>query len=109
MDVRFSLSAYIVFEAVAGAGFLFLVLTLLFGEILGRSDESARGVDPFSTRALSAFVLAFGVAGMYASSYGLRPLVACLAAATAGMAGWAAELAAQRLFSGRLRPNRPMR
>src|SRR5271157_4867643 len=65
-------SAFAVFLGIASIGFLFLVISLLFGEFFGHGDvvghdadfhgdvHGGGGVSIFSTRVLSVFVTAFG-------------------------------------------------
>ena len=63
-------SAFAIFLALASVGFLFLVVSFVFGELFGHADFSGHdadlhgelhgGVSFFSTRVLSVFVTAFG-------------------------------------------------
>lgn len=65
-------SAFAVFLGIASIGFLFLVVSFLFGELFGHGDvaghdadfhgdvQAEAGVSIFSTRVLSVFVTAFG-------------------------------------------------
>ena len=65
-------SAFAVFLGIASIGFLFLVISFLFGEFFGHGDlgghdadfhgdvHADAGVSIFSTRVLSVFVTAFG-------------------------------------------------
>ena len=76
-------SAFAVFLAIAGVGFLFLLLSLVFGEIFehfgdGGFDHGFEHGGPgfFSVRVLSVFVTAFGGFGAVATIYGLGPLPA---------------------------------
>jgi membrane protein implicated in regulation of membrane protease activity len=77
-----SLSAFGVFLAIATIGFLFLAISLFFGEIFEHFDGgldhdlSHGGPGFFSTRVLSVFVTAFGGSGAIATHYGLSPLAA---------------------------------
>jgi membrane protein implicated in regulation of membrane protease activity len=77
-----SLNAFTVFLAIASAGFLFLLVSLLFGEISDLFDGgldhdfSHGGPGFFSTRVISVFVTAFGGFGAIATHYGLSPLPA---------------------------------
>ncbi len=64
------LSAFSIFLIIAGFGFLFLVVSFIFGEIFEHGDFSAGhdidmhgGPSFFSTRILSVFVTAFGCFG----------------------------------------------
>ncbi len=78
-----SLSAFTVFLSIAGIGFLFLLATLVFGEIFesfGFDHEVDHDFDGgpsfFSPRVLSVFITAFGGAGAIATYYGLSTLPA---------------------------------
>jgi len=74
------LSQFTVFLAIAGAGFIFLLVALLFGEVFDHLDTSfdhdlGHGGPGFlSTRVLSVFVTAFGGFGAVATVYGLGAL-----------------------------------
>lgn len=73
------LSAFGVFLTIASAGFLCLLLSLVFGEIsdhLGDSHFEHGGPGFFSVRILSVFVTAFGGFGAVAAHYGLSPIPA---------------------------------
>lgn len=76
-------SAFSVFLAIAGVGFVFLLISLVFGEIFehfeggGFDHDLDHGGPGFlSTRILSVFVTAFGGFGAVAMHYGLSPLPA---------------------------------
>jgi membrane protein implicated in regulation of membrane protease activity len=83
-------SAFSIFLAIAGVGFLFLLISLIFGEIFdffdGGFDHDLDHGGPglFSTRAISVFVLAFGATGAIATNYGFSPLPASLVGAANG-------------------------
>jgi membrane protein implicated in regulation of membrane protease activity len=72
------LSAFGVFLAIGGVGFLFLLVSVVFGEIFDHLDMGG-GVDHdldhgpsiFSTRVMAAFVTAFGCFGGVAVHYGM--------------------------------------
>jgi membrane protein implicated in regulation of membrane protease activity len=62
-------SAFGIFLGIAAIGFLFLMVSFVFGEVFGHADLAghdadvhgdAQGVSFFSTRVLSVFVTAFG-------------------------------------------------
>lgn len=82
--VMFSdVSAFTVFLGIAGVGFLFLLLSLVFGEIFDHfgdhefdTGDADHGPSFFSPRVLSVFVTAFGGAGALAVHYGLSTLAA---------------------------------
>jgi len=72
-------STFTVFLSIAGFGFLFLLISLLFGEIFdhdgdGGFDGDHGGPGFFSVRVMSVFVTAFGGFGAVASQYGLSTL-----------------------------------
>ena len=71
-------TAFVVFLAIAGLGFVFLLISLVFGEIfehLGGGDFGHDldhgGPGFFSTRILSVFITAFGGFGAVGAHYGL--------------------------------------
>jgi membrane protein implicated in regulation of membrane protease activity len=79
------MSAFTIFLAIAGVGFVFLLVSLIFGEIFEHFEGDAGGLDHdfehggpgiLSTRVLSVFVTAFGGFGAVATNYGLAPLPA---------------------------------
>jgi len=73
-------TAFLVFLAIAALGFVFLLISLIFGEIfehLGTDlshDLDHGGPGFFSTRILSVFVTAFGGFGAIGAHYGLSTL-----------------------------------
>jgi membrane protein implicated in regulation of membrane protease activity len=82
-DALPQVSAFGVFLAIAAIGFLFLLVSLIFGEIFGHfgdlhidHDLSHGGPSFFSVRILSVFVVAFGGFGAVATHYGLSPVPA---------------------------------
>jgi membrane protein implicated in regulation of membrane protease activity len=74
------ISAFSVFLAIAAVGFIFLLISLIFGEIFehfegGLDHELDHGGPSFlSVRVLSVFVTAFGGAGAVGIQYGLSVL-----------------------------------
>jgi membrane protein implicated in regulation of membrane protease activity len=77
------LTAFSVFLGIAGVGFVFLLISLIFGEIFehfegGGFDHSLDHGGPgiLSTRVLSVFVTAFGGFGAVATHYGMGPVPA---------------------------------
>lgn len=91
MDFLSSLGASSVFLALASVGFIFLMISLVFGEIFdffdGGLDHDFEHGGPglFSTRAMSVFITAFGGVGALATHYGLSPLVASLLGFASGL------------------------
>jgi hypothetical protein len=75
-----SLSAFTVFLAVAAVGFLFLIVSAVFGEIFEHVDgfDDHGGPGFFSTRVMAVFVTAFGGAGAVATYYGAAPVPASI-------------------------------
>ena len=77
-------NAFTVFLAIAGLGFVFLLLSAFFGEIFDSvgadfdHDLDHGGPGFFSTRVLSVFVTTFGGVGAIATYYGLSPVPASL-------------------------------
>jgi len=77
-----SLSAFSVFLAIAGVGFLFLMISLFFGEVFDHvgggldGDMDHGGPGFFSARIMAVFITAFGGFGGVATYYGLGPIPA---------------------------------
>ena len=75
-------SAFSVFLGIAAIGFLFLLVSLIFGEVFEHFDSSFDhaldhgGPGFFSTRIMSVFVTAFGGFGAVGVHYGLSMLEA---------------------------------
>lgn len=80
MSLLPALSAFSVFLAIAGVGFLFLMVSLVFGEVFDHigdgidSDMDHGGPGFFSTRVMAVFITAFGGFGAMATHYGLSPI-----------------------------------
>ncbi len=79
------LSAFTVFLGIAGLGFLFLLISLIFGEVFSHFEAFEHDFDSelghggpglLSTRVISVFVTAFGGFGAVATQYGMAPLPA---------------------------------
>jgi membrane protein implicated in regulation of membrane protease activity len=93
-----SLSAFTVFLSIAAFGFVFLVISFVFGEIFdafgfdhdfdhdGGLDHGGGGPSFFSPRVLSVFVTAFGGAGAVATYYGLSSLASSAVGFVSGIA-----------------------
>lgn len=87
------LSAFSVFLGISALGFLFLILSLVFGEVFehwGGVDHDidhgdTGGPSPFSPRVLAVFMTAFGGAGALAGHYGLSVVPA---SSVAFCSGW---------------------
>jgi len=80
-------SAFTVFLAIAAIGFLFLVVSFLFGELFGHSDLGGHaadvqgdmhGVGFFNTRVVSVFITAFGGFGAIGVHLGYRTEISTL-------------------------------
>ena len=74
-------SAFAVFLSIAGVGFIFLLISLIFGEIFEHFEHDADfgdhgGPGFLSARVMSVFITAFGGFGAVATYYGLSPLPA---------------------------------
>jgi len=98
-----NVSAFVVFLSIAGIGFLFLLISLIFGEIFDffhfDHDFDHGGPSFFSTRVLSVFITAFGGVGAIGVRYGLSTGMASLAGFASGMAlGWLIYLFARFLY-----------
>jgi membrane protein implicated in regulation of membrane protease activity len=104
MELLPSLNAFSVFLAIAGVGFVFLLLSLFFGEIFehfgGGFDHDLEHGGPgfFSTRVMSVFVTTFGAFGAIATHYGFSPLVASAIGFASGMVFASAILAFARFL-----------
>ncbi|MEK7404123.1 MAG: hypothetical protein AAB225_03355 [Acidobacteriota bacterium] len=73
-------SAFSIFLAIAAIGFIFLLVSLIFGEIFEHFGDGGFGHDfdhggpgIFSTRILSVFITAFGGFGAIGVNFGLGP------------------------------------
>jgi hypothetical protein len=77
MDILPSLSAYTVFLGIAGIGFIFLIVSMIFGEIFDFFDHDIDfdhgGPGILSSRVLAVFVTAFGAFGAIAMNNGMSP------------------------------------
>jgi membrane protein implicated in regulation of membrane protease activity len=101
------LSAFTVFLAVGAVGFLFLVVSLVFGELFDHLDiggDHEAGVDAgapglFSTRVLAVFIATFGTTGAIASYYGASvPAASAVATACGALFGGLVLLFARFLY-----------
>jgi membrane protein implicated in regulation of membrane protease activity len=77
MEYFRQLSAFAVFSGIAGLGFIFLLVSLFFGEVFEQfgmeldHDLDHGGPGFMSPRILSVFITAFGGGGAISTSYGL--------------------------------------
>ena len=75
MDLLPQMSAFTVFLAIAGIGFLFLIVALVFGEIFDFFDHDLDfdqgGPGLLSSRVIAVFITAFGVFGAIAVNNGM--------------------------------------
>jgi membrane protein implicated in regulation of membrane protease activity len=85
------LNPFTVFLAIAAVGFLFLIISLFFGEISEHFDSALDhdlehgGPGFFSTRVISVFITAFGGFGAIATHYGFGPLPSSVFGALSGL------------------------
>lgn len=92
MDFLPQLTAFTVFLAIAAVGFLFLMISLFFGEVFEHFDGGLDhdldhgGPGFFSTRVISVFITAFGGFGAIATEYGFGTLAASGIGALSGVA-----------------------
>jgi hypothetical protein len=91
MSVLTEFSAFGIFLGIAGVGFLFLLISLIFGEIFEHFEADAdhsfdhSGPSFFSVRGISVFVTAFGGIGAIGVRYGLSTTGASAAGVAGGM------------------------
>jgi len=92
MFLLVGLSAFAIFLAIAAIGFLFLMVSFVFGEVFGHADlgghdadvhGDVHGISFLSTRVLSVFVTAFGGFGAIGIHLGYRIEIST----TIGLAG----------------------
>jgi membrane protein implicated in regulation of membrane protease activity len=87
MDLLPSLNSFGIFLAIAAVGFLFLIVTLAFGELFdffdADHDFDHGGPGFFSSRIMAVFITAFGGFGAIATHYGFS----VIGASAAGVAG----------------------
>jgi len=91
MDFSLQLNAFTVFLAIATVGFLFLLISLFFGEVFEHFDGGLDhdldhgGPGFFSTRVISVFITAFGGFGAIATEYGFGTLASSGIGALSGL------------------------
>lgn len=79
-------STFTVFLAICAAGFVFLILSLAFGEVFEHFEVDADGGPGiFSSRVIGVFITAFGGFGAIGIHYGLSPAAASLLGAAGGV------------------------
>jgi len=106
MDVLSSFSAFSVFLAIAGVGFLFMMASLLFGEVFEHFDGGLDhdldhgGPGFFSSRVMGVFVTAFGGFGAIATHYGMGAFPASLVGMGSGFVFGSAVYAFARFLYG---------
>jgi membrane protein implicated in regulation of membrane protease activity len=87
MSILSSLDAIWIFLAVGLVGFIFLIVSAVFGEIFehvdGLDDHGGPGL--FSTRVMAVFITAFGGSGAVATYYGAPPMPAAGAGLVTGV------------------------
>jgi len=92
-DLLNQLSAFAVFLGIAAVGFIFLMVSMIFGEIfdhLGVDHDTDHDADQggpsfLSPRVLSVFITAFGGAGAIATHFGLSTLASSGAGFLSGL------------------------
>jgi membrane protein implicated in regulation of membrane protease activity len=94
------LSTFGVFLATCAAGFIFLMASLLFGEVFEffDADADAGGPGIFSSRVIGVFITAFGGFGAIGVYYGLSPVGASLLGIASGVIFGAAIYAIARFL-----------
>jgi hypothetical protein len=94
MSLGVSLSAFSIFLAIAAVGFLFLIVSFVFGELFGHADVGAHGGDVhgdaqgmsvLNPRILSVFITAFGGFGAIAVHLGYRIEISSLVGLVGGL------------------------
>jgi hypothetical protein len=91
-DLTSAFSALSVFLGIAALGFLFLIVSLVFGEILDHADvghdfdHGAEGPGFLSPRVIAVFVTAFGGFGAIATYAGLGVVTSSLIGFVGGLA-----------------------
>jgi membrane protein implicated in regulation of membrane protease activity len=102
MDFLPQLSAFTVFLAVCAVGFLFLLVSLVFGGLFdffeSDHDFDTGGPGFFSSRVMAVFVTAFGGFGAVATYYGLGAVPASLVGFASGLVFGGAIYALARLL-----------
>lgn len=80
MDLIPAFNAFGIFLAIAAIGFIFLIVTLVFGEIFeffeADTDFDHGGPGFFSSRIIAVFITAFGCFGAIGTQYGMSAMSA---------------------------------
>jgi len=101
MDIL-PVSAFTVYLAICAVGFLFLLISLIFGGLFeffeADHDFDSGGPGFFSTRVLAVFVTTFGGAGAVATYYGLPAIPAAFVGFATGLIFGAAIYALARFL-----------
>jgi membrane protein implicated in regulation of membrane protease activity len=98
------LSAFAVFLGISAIGFLFLVISVVFGEVFDHFDtgghvDTDHGPSFFSPRVLAVFITAFGGFGAVAVKYGMGTLAASGVGFGSGLVfGWLVYILAKFLY-----------
>jgi membrane protein implicated in regulation of membrane protease activity len=101
MSILASLGTIWIFLAVGLVGFIFLIVSAVFGEIFEHVDglDDHGGPGFFSTRVMAVFITAFGGSGAIATYYGAPPMPAAgVGLVTGGIFGGAIYYFAQFLY-----------
>src|SRR5215208_4549584 len=91
MEFLQAVNAFTVFLGIAAVGFVFLMVSLFFGEVFEHFDTSLDhdldhgGPGFFSPRVMSVFVTAFGGVGAVATFYKIGPVPASLLGFASGL------------------------
>jgi hypothetical protein len=94
MSLGVNLSAFSIFLAIAAVGFLFLIVSFVFGELFGHADVGSHGGDVhgdvhgislLNPPVLSVFLTAFGGFGAIGVHLGYRIEIASLLGVAGGL------------------------
>lgn len=106
MDFLSSVTPFFVFLAIAALGFVFMMISLVFGEIFEHFDGGLDhdmdhgGPGMFSSRVMGVFITAFGGFGAIATHYGFGPFPASLIGLASGFLFGGAVYAFARFLYG---------
>jgi hypothetical protein len=94
MSLGVNLSAFSIFLSIAAVGFLFLIVSFVFGELFGHADVGSHGGDVhgdvhgislLNPRVISVFITAFGGFGAIGVHLGYRIEIATLIGVAGGL------------------------